>query len=202
MTLGSSTGSTALPRWAEARSEAAGAPPLPPRFRRRKPVRGPGRTQIVLNVTAMIDVVFLLMTYFLLIAQFRSAERGLPLGLPRKLESSAASASPRDPFELPARPLTVLVRSTGPARSDMSVSVDDPAIPRSNSLEELVSNLTSARGVSLPADQLIAVRPAPDARWEHAVVVFSALRQAGFDAIRLSNPVPATPVTPPTPPRQ
>ena len=54
------------------------------------------RPRLRLNLTAMIDVVFLLLMYFLLIAEFRPREETFDMQLPARTTEAAAP----DPFAL------------------------------------------------------------------------------------------------------
>ena len=76
---------------------------LPPARRRRR-----AATQIGLNLTSMIDVVFLLLVYFMVATDFKKAEEVYRLDLPERVEGVSA-----DPFELDDEPLRIIVRSSG-----------------------------------------------------------------------------------------
>jgi biopolymer transport protein ExbD len=139
------------------------------------------------NLAPMIDVVFLLLMYFLLTSQFRPAERALALDVPAPGAASAA-----DPFALPSTPVTIRVRSLGTGPDELTLDVDHPAlsIGSEGPLEDRLL------GAMLPPDQEFIVE-AGSARWEHAVRTISAIRAAGFDRVRIeAMPAGAPEVSP------
>lgn len=144
-----------------------------------------------LNFTPMIDVVFLLLIYFILSSDFRPREESFQLDAPQNLEG--ASIRTLDPFELPKRPVRILVRSHGDEPSEFSLSSDEPAIGPILGADDLFRRLRDARGHTIAGDQVFSVRAAPDARWEHTLATFNALRRAGFRNVRFSNPERVTP---------
>ena len=128
------------------------------------------------NLAPMIDVVFLLLVYFLLASQFRPPERALALDVP------AGETTAPDPFALPATPVTIRVRSTGPELHEASVSVEHPRFAGADlGPADLVTALVADR---FGPDQEFRVL-ADDARWEHTVLIVSGLREAGFLRVSL-----------------
>lgn len=138
-----------------------------------------------LNMTPMIDVVFLLLIYFVLAAQLRPPERSLASDVPARLEGGAAAA---DPFELPRRPILLSVRSFGAGPAEFTITTDDPTVGASADLASLSARLAEVRGALVPEDQVFIVQPAPATRWEHALRVFGAVQRAGFGSVRLASP--------------
>lgn len=142
-----------------------------------------------LNMTPMIDCVFLLMTYFLVALDFRPPEDALSLDAAPPLASSTTSRTRAEqPFELPQRPVLVRVRSTADGQDDFSIETDEPVLGTPPSARELERRARAARGVALPESQSFTVIPTRDTRWEHALVAFRALRRAGFTQITLNQP--------------
>lgn len=173
-------------REVEREAEPLAEAPAPAR-RRRRHTPAP----IHLNVTAMIDVVFLLMTYFLLLASFRPPEQAIRAEAPKRLESGALAAmtpaSP-DPFDLPSVPITVTIRSAGEGPEACAVAADSPALASLANLEELFTKAAAAKGPLLPPAQAFVIRPEAGARWEHALAALNALRRAGYDQVTFANP--------------
>lgn len=96
---------------------------------RRRRKRRPEPAPMVLNIVSMIDVIFLLMTYFLLTAKFTTSEESFEVKVPERLESSAsAAAPPPDPFALPTTTVVLTVTSLGDGPADFAVFSDSPAI--------------------------------------------------------------------------
>lgn len=153
--------------------------------------RSRGRPSIAFNVTSMIDVVFLLMTWFLLSAQFTGREGAMAMMLPVKAEGAPARTS--DSFALPERPIEVSVRSLGDGESQYVISTDSPILNSAGpfaSFADLTVAARARRGTLLPGEQRFVVRPAAGARWEHALGAMSALREAGFTTIRFGKELP------------
>ncbi|MEC9372268.1 MAG: biopolymer transporter ExbD [Planctomycetota bacterium] len=140
------------------------------------------RAILAVNLTPMIDVVFLLLIYFLMSAEFRRNESALTMQLPR----AAEAAPPADPFSLPTRPvrLTVVTRGGGP--DDAFIQPDAPALGEQLPLAQLESAIRSA--TVFPPDQRFIVVAGPGEMWEHTVRAIDALRAAGYDRITLAQP--------------
>lgn len=144
--------------------------------RRRAMLREAGGPMMRLNMTPMIDVVFLLLIYFVLVADF--ARPASIAGLDVVQQESASD----DPFALPQVPTALEVSSVGDGRTDFALRTEQPVFNAVAPLDEIAE---SAIGV-LGSDHPIVVRPEADARWEHAVVVYRTLREAGFDRVELT----------------
>ena len=84
---------------------------------------GRGSPRIDLNLTAMIDVVFLLLVYFMAATEFKLGEEIYRLDLPQRGRAS-------EPFELPRDPLRVVVASTGSLA--VSVAAEATTTPDAN----------------------------------------------------------------------
>lgn len=161
--------------------------PAPPPRRRRRPqgVRG-----FEVNITPMIDVVFLLLTYFLLLAQLSPREAAIA-ARPAAPHSSAAAPGPApDPFELPKLPIVLEVRSTGDGPAQCSIRTDDPTLAGSAGFEDLASRASGARGTLWRPEQSFVIRAAADSRWEHALATLNALKRAGYDQVTFAPPAP------------
>ncbi len=170
-TAGEATGRGSSPRDHEAR----------PRRRRRRPAGDIG-----LNLTSMIDVVFLLLVYFMVATEFRSGEEVYKLDLP---ERDGAAAS--DPFEIDDEPLRIEVRSRGPVGDDPSLAAAGIAVPGPypqpmdfrelrTLLEELL--VGGPRGL-FPRDHPVVVDPVGSTRWQHALAAFNAAAAAGYENV-------------------
>lgn len=149
------------------------------RRRRRAPREG-----LTLRLTPMIDVVFLLLAYFLLAAEFREPEGAV-----------AASAAPDDSaqtsaFQLPRRPITIAVRtvSTGPRGYVLNISA--PELAHAKDAPALRRAASAARGPVFADDQPFIIAPEPDTLWEHALGAAGAIDAAGYRAVRFQEPSP------------
>jgi len=158
------------------------------RVARRKASSHSGLPMLALNMTPMIDCVFLLLIFFILTLDFRPIEDALSLDTPERLQGSSTPPPAADPLTLPPRPVIITVRSTGSGRDDYTLSTDEPVLGSPSSVRDLEQRARASRGNTLPDSQLFSVKPAPDARWEHALAAFNALQRAGFRQITLANP--------------
>jgi len=150
--------------------------------------RGATAAILSLNITPMIDVVFLLLIYFVLTVNFKAREGSFSVDAPRRLDGGGERRA--DPFELPRRPIVVVVRSFGDGAEEYSIASDDPGLGPIPGVEDLYVRLGEAREGRLGADQVFVVRASGAARWEHALAVFGAIRRAGFGRVRFANPGP------------
>jgi biopolymer transport protein ExbD len=131
-----------------------------------KPIRLQSHTQVGFDLTPIIDVVFLLITFFMLVCQFSASER-VEAQLPDKITSAAAVAD--DEMDMAAVSVTL---SDGAIR--YAVGADVLAADESKLLEKMIcsainsqlANRESSRIVSLRCDKRVPfekVRPALEA---------------------------------------
>jgi biopolymer transport protein ExbD len=140
---------------------------------------------IGLNLTSMIDVVFLLLIYFMVATEFRRAEASFPMDLPAEGRNVEAL--------LDEEPLVVLVESAGKFTSDIRLQIEGPWEPI-QSLGELKKFLRANRadgfgtGGLFTPDHPILIRPSSETRWEHAVAVYNTTVQSRYTNITLGKP--------------
>ena len=145
-----------------------------------------------LNLTSMIDVVFLLLVYFMVATEFKRAEVIERLDLPNRLGAGVA-----DPFEVPDDPvvITVLSQDTNSGHSTVAagftIGIEGP-FPQPTTLKSLTNLLlerrmggTGGRGL-WPEDHPIVLQPEVGTDWEHVVRAFDAVARAGYNNISLS----------------
>ena len=147
----------------------------------RRDLRGIGeRTRFALSITPMIDVVFLLLVYFLLTSGFVSHERLLrteqaPQGAERRIDAMA----------LEVEPLVIAL-----ARGDEGVRIALPegiapvrdAAALEVALRDVLLSPSSPRGM-FAADHPVRLAPARDVAWADVVGVFHAVTRAGYRSI-------------------
>lgn len=150
---------------------------------------GRGRSRMTLNLTAMIDVTFLLLVYFLVATEFKVGEAVYQLDLPPRLQSDAQ----RDPFQLDEQPLRVNVSSTPSDARGYRLAIEGP-FPQPGTFEELYAFLRdqqirpeSARGL-FETDHPIIIVPARTARWDHVIDALNAARRASYTNINFAKP--------------
>lgn len=120
-----------------------------------------------LNLTPMIDIVFLLIIFFMVGTQFSEMEREFDVDLPRVSD---------------ARPLTSLPDEiVVNVRADGAVGVDGDRL----SLKRLHERLTAAR--KNYADQAVVIRGDAGVPYQRVMEVLSACHQAGIDNVSLAN---------------
>jgi biopolymer transport protein ExbD len=144
--------------------------------------RGPAR--LTVTFTPLIDIVFLLLLYFMLVAQFKTKEEMFQLDLPREGENETIV----DPFALPSEPIRLRVSSTGDGAAELVIQSDDPVIGSPATVNALAAAAEQARGAMIGADQLFLVQPDEGARWEHALAVVNAIKRAGLQRVHLLEP--------------
>jgi len=136
-----------------------------------------------LNLTAMIDVIFLLLIYFVVTASFTVGEGVITANLPR-----GGSAPSTD--KPPDKPLNVLLRSAG--TSGVSVSVE--GMQRARSFTELIELLERlqydpkrARAGVYKPDNPVVIKPDGQVRWQHVVNGFNAAVAARYTNVSFSQ---------------
>lgn len=151
---------------------------------------GRGRPRIALNLTAMIDVVFLLLIYFIVATKFSANEEVFRLDLPDR----QAAQRNVDPFELDEEPLRIQVASGQLLAFDSyTLRVEGP-YPQPESFDALYDFLQSRRidegrfGGLFPENHPIIIEPTSSTRWEHAIAAFNAAARAGYSNMILGKP--------------
>jgi biopolymer transport protein ExbD len=130
-------------------------------------------------LTPMIDVVFLLMLYFLLVGEIRPADALLGLSLPEETAAREAPAS-SDPFALPERPVVVRIASTGSGANDARIELSEGEARSFTSIDAFGSALAGEAGEQIGRGTRMILAPGASARWEHTLRALEALRAAGF----------------------
>jgi biopolymer transport protein ExbD len=147
------------------------------------------RPRIALNLTAMIDITFLLLVYFMTATQFRLGEEVYRLDLPDR----RAESQPRDPFELDEEPLRIAIATTGPGLHAYRIQVAGPYLqPRS--FDELFEFLDRRRigsgttGGLFEPEHPIIIEPTRTTMWQHALEAFNAAARAHYTNVTLGAP--------------
>jgi biopolymer transport protein ExbD len=153
------------------RSEQLDLPPV-----RRRDRSAPS---IGLNLTSMIDVVFLLLVYFLVATDFKQSEEIYRLDLPERREGMAL-----DPFELDDEPLRILVRGFGTADEDYRLEIEGArgTVRDFDSLYEFLAarRIDGMGGGLFADDHPVLVVPSSATSWSFAVGAFNAAVRAGY----------------------
>ncbi len=150
--------------------------------------RGRVRPRIALNLTAMIDVTFLLLVYFMVATQFNLGEEIYRLDLPDR-----RSAQQADPFDLDDEPLRIRVATTGTSLQDYSLHLDGP-YKQPRSFDDLHGFLIGRRiteatpGGLFQPDHPIIIEPSRTTIWQHALEAFNAAARARYTNIVFAKP--------------
>lgn len=152
--------------------------------------RGPAK--ISLAMTSMIDVVFLLLIYFLVATDFRMGEELYRMDLPNR-----EGAGTGDPFALDDQPLRILVSSTGLGADMYQLRLDGP-YPQPRDFESLFEflrqkqvnpeNASIGSGALFEPDHPVIVQPTRSTRWEHAMEAFNAAARARYSNVTFAQP--------------
>ena len=140
---------------------------------------------IGLNLTSMIDVVFLLLIYFMVATEFRTAEESFPMDLPIRNHGQS--------LMLDREPLVILVESTGQGQHDVRLRLEGPwePLPSVDALFAFLrSNLAEGIGSSGLFTQAhpILIRPTPQTRWDHTLTIYNTVAKAKYTNITLDEP--------------
>ena len=164
--------------------ESGGTDVVSPRRRRAR-----AHPRIALNLTAMIDVTFLLLVYFMTATQFKVGEEVYRLDLPER----GAARQQRDPFELDAEPLRIRVATVGAGLRAYQLRVEGP-YRQPRTFEELHDFLArrridaSSTGGLFEADHPIVIEPTRTTAWQHAMAAFNAAARARFTNVIFARP--------------
>lgn len=131
----------------------------------------PLKTDVVdepdLNLTPMIDIVFLLIIFFMVGTQFTEMERQFEIELPTVSDAQPLTSLPDE--------IVINVADTG----DLTVN------GQRRSLEELERALKSAR--QNYADQAVLIRGEGDGPYQHVMNVLAVCHRAKISVVSLAN---------------
>ncbi|MDP6986900.1 MAG: biopolymer transporter ExbD [Phycisphaerales bacterium] len=143
--------------------------------------RGSG---VALQIAPMIDVVFLLLMYFMVATDFSPSEEVFRLDLP------AHSVGSADPLQLIDEPLRVRVVAAGAGGEHARITVDGPweIAGSPEGLRTFLSDSLVPRGNLFLSDHPIVIVPSLRVGWGHVVAVFNAAVAAGCTNVTLETP--------------
>ncbi|MBC8310084.1 MAG: biopolymer transporter ExbD [Phycisphaerales bacterium] len=141
---------------------------------------------IGLNLTSMIDVVFLLLVYFMVATEFKTAEESFPMDVPIRNHGQTLA--------LDNEPLVILVESSGVGEKEIRLRLEGPWDPISslNALSTFLrSNKAGGFGNSglFTENHPIRIKPTSDTRWEHAIATYNIVVGANYTNISLDEPL-------------
>lgn len=133
-----------------------------------------------LNLTSMIDVIFLLLVYFVVTANFATGEGVLTTKLPANAGQNA------HPIEMPpVMPLRVYLYANG--NDGYRIRVVGTA-QQPQTLGELATQLTTLHQSMRDEDPLI-IQPVGKVKWEHVLGAFNAAVKAKFKNVQFGEQV-------------
>ena len=150
-------------------SEAA---PAPRPGRRGKPGKGRGLQKPELKLTAMIDVVFLLLIFFVVTASFQIDEGTLLATLPG--DSAPVGATP------PPIPVLIDLDSADDGRS-YRLLVNGVEVAGASELSGYMIN--RVRTGQMSSEDLVKINPQGTVRWQHVLNVYNACVAAELEQV-------------------
>lgn len=133
-----------------------------------------------LNLTAMIDVVFQLLIYFVVTASFAQGEGVLKARLPGGEQGQALGPPP------PSAELTVRVASAGTHAYRLTVEPGGIAPQSFHELADLLERLKGIYGQDTP----VIIEPQRAVRWQHVVNAFNAAVRARYENVAFASAPP------------
>jgi len=154
---------------------------------KRRKNRQVGGTNMQINLTSMIDVVFQLLIYFVVTANFAVGEGVLTAKLP------TGPGTPQKSKKPPERPLEIVVNSAGDIGTEYRVYIKGLA-GRPNNFIELSETLVQLqydpqRGLNgaYKPDNPVIIKPDTSVRWQHVVNAFNAAIKARYSNISFAQ---------------
>ncbi len=129
-------------------------------------------TALTLNLAPMVDVVFLLLIFFISTTTFKRAEGILPAQLPKQ-------GNMADALALPISPIIVHLQQTGPGPADYVIRVED-FVDTPTTFSELSAFLKRVQeNPGFDDETPVVLKTSPDVQWDHVVGCWNAAVAAG-----------------------
>ena len=143
------------------------------------------KSTIGLNLTSMIDVVFLLLIYFMVATEFKTAEKSFPMDVTIRQHGQT--------LMLDNEPLIIFVESVGQGKHELRLRLEGPWDPI-RSIDGLVYFLRTNRadgfgstGLFTPTHPIL-IKPTGETRWDHTLATYNAVARAKYTNITLDEP--------------
>lgn len=135
-----------------------------------------------LGLTAMIDLIFLLLIFFVVTASFVIDEGVLVAKLP--------GPAPHHPAEL-AQPIAIELTSVGQA--GVAIRINGQRLESFAALTDYLirmqDNHAAGRAGVLKTDHPITIRPGQGVRWQHVINAYNCGRSADYTNIQFTQPL-------------
>jgi len=129
-------------------------------------------------MTPMIDVVFLLLVFFVATASFQTVEYLLPSSVSTQAAGGSAAAAQPEEADFEMVEVLLAMQSGRP-----TWKIND--VPLAG-LDELSAKLTEMQQINPDAD--VIINPRPDVPLEHVIDVYDRARRVGFAKIKFATP--------------
>ncbi|MFB3890982.1 MAG: biopolymer transporter ExbD [Phycisphaerae bacterium] len=135
------------------------------------------------NVVPLIDVLFMLLLFFLLSTRFRQEEGDIAGMLPPSQPPPIT-----EPIRPPPLELVLNIRPTGGALRNGAVYTFQRSTEGLSGAKELYEGLQRAKGRLGRSEVLLRIRPSEDVRWAFVVEAFNQAKRARFEGIAFDRP--------------
>lgn len=141
---------------------------------------GKPRKGIELMMTPMIDVIFLLLIFFLTTSNFDIVEKLLPSGVSQiSTPAGQSNLPPSDPTEEQVEQLVIkLMAETG----SLEIQLNGQSL---TGLDDLISRLHAVS--ELKPDIPVVIDPVQDIQAEQVILVYDGARNAGLNRVYLAT---------------
>lgn len=146
---------------------------------RRRSAGGDYDRRVGLNMTPMVDVVMVILIFFMASAAMLGPEWMVATRLPKKASVATAST------EQPLRMTITLSRSPQGTQYRLSESSSNTAITFQR--DEALAAIRRALGTKSPAQVVVLIDPAADVAYEDVVIVHAACLQLGVSKVGLKE---------------
>ena len=142
--------------------------------------RGRDTAPPALSLTSMIDVIFLLLVYFVVTANFTKDEGVLKANLPGSDSAQAAPPPEGDPLIITIDPRG----ETGYTMTIENNNVDD-FTRLTTLLAGYQRNPDKDRHGYFPVDHPVKIQVGDEVRWQHALAAFNAAAKVGYENVQM-----------------
>jgi biopolymer transport protein ExbD len=140
-------------------------------------------TNMELNMTSMIDVVFQLLIYFIITSNFVPGEGIIQATMPAGTGSAAEVPKLEQPIKI------IVSARSGRTGSGYRLDVDKSAIAPSTfgDLGKMLEGMREDKGGAFSDENPIIIQPSGDVRWQHVVNAFNAAVKARYKNIAFAQ---------------
>ena len=141
---------------------------------RKKRKKGVGGEDMQLQMTSMIDVVFLLLIYFVITANFTIDEGTLLATMP-------GNSAPPDQITTPPDPPINIELTSADDGVTYAIIVNGQRVDNATALAGYMKNRVQSAQMAI--DDIVQIKPLGVVRWQHVVNVFNACGSAKLENV-------------------